>query len=261
MGVIDVTYYTDPACPWSWAAEPAVRRVISEFGDQVAITYVMGGVCRRFEHPEERVLQTLDAVAASGMPMDARIWLEGAPRSTHPAGLAVKAAAEQGVDGAYLRLAREAILCERRAMDTPPALLELARRVEGLDATRFAIDLESSAIVEAFGADLERARAAAPPATGSPRTSCPTFDVGEARVHGSAVGPLREAVLAAGAQSRPLPGVEEALGRFGRMATAEVAAVCDLAPARAAVELARLAGELRVRPEPVAGAGALWSLA
>jgi predicted DsbA family dithiol-disulfide isomerase len=36
-------YYTDPACPWSWAAEPCLRRIEAEFGDGVSITYVMAG--------------------------------------------------------------------------------------------------------------------------------------------------------------------------------------------------------------------------
>jgi protein-disulfide isomerase-like protein with CxxC motif len=39
-------YYTDPACPWSWAAEPCLRRIEAEFGDGVSITYVMGGLAR-----------------------------------------------------------------------------------------------------------------------------------------------------------------------------------------------------------------------
>ena len=46
---LHVLYYTDPACPWSWAAEPALRRLQAEFGDDVRITYVMGGLAREFE--------------------------------------------------------------------------------------------------------------------------------------------------------------------------------------------------------------------
>ncbi len=54
MTAVQVTYYTDPACPWSWAAEPALRRLLSEFGDEVAITYVMGGLAREFRKPATR---------------------------------------------------------------------------------------------------------------------------------------------------------------------------------------------------------------
>jgi hypothetical protein len=54
--------------------------------------------------------------------------------------------------------------------------------------------------------------------------------------------------------------VEDALRRFGSMATAEVAAVCDLPGPRAPAELWRLALDWRVRAERV-GTDYLWSLA
>ncbi|HEV2076098.1 MAG TPA: hypothetical protein VGR10_07640, partial [Thermoleophilaceae bacterium] len=56
------------------------------------------------------------------------------------------------------------------------------------------------------------------------------------------------------------PGVIDALRRFGRMATREVEAVCDLPEPRAAAELWRLASEWRVRPLRVL-TGHLWELA
>ena len=48
MAVVHVVYFTDPACPWSWAAEPAVRRLQVEFAEEVSITYVMGGLARDY---------------------------------------------------------------------------------------------------------------------------------------------------------------------------------------------------------------------
>ena len=73
---------------------------------------------------------------------------------------------------------------------------------------------------------------------------------------------LREAALAAGAEPAGdgHPGIEDALRRFGPMATPEVAAVCDLPGPRAPAELWRLALEWRVRPRRVLG-GELWELA
>ena len=56
------------------------------------------------------------------------------------------------------------------------------------------------------------------------------------------------------------PSVEAALERFGRMATPEVSAVCDLPEVRAEAELWRLAGEWRVRPVRVLS-GRLWERA
>lgn len=240
-----------------------MRRLSSEFGDSVAITYVMGGLARRFEDPVAALTDVLDASTASGMPADPRLWLGHPPTSSYPACLAVKAAAEQGCDGAYLRALREGWMCERRKLDTTDALTDAAHRVDGLDVRRFAVDLGSNAIVEAFGADLERARSAAPderPDAG--RVPLPSFEAGEGGLYGDATWEqLRALVRAAGAelQAGAAPSVEEALRRFGRMATPEVAAVCDLAGPRAEAELWRLATEWRVTPARYP-TGELWSL-
>jgi predicted DsbA family dithiol-disulfide isomerase len=262
MPPIRVSYYTDPACPWSWAAEPALRALQALFGADLRITYVMGGLAREFRRPAETARHVLDAAAASGMPADARLWLDHPPSSSYPACLAVKAAAEQRLDGAYLRAVREGLMVRRLKLDGPDALTDVARRVPGLDVARFAIDLRSNAIVEAFGADLDRAREAALP--GAPRVAFPSFrmvgeDGAEQWVRDRwEPAALREAAVAAGGVAAAAPGVEEALGRFGALATAEVAAACDLPGPRAPAELWRLASEWRVRPERVLG-GELWT--
>ena len=150
----------------------------------------------------------LDAAAASDMPTDPRLWLDAPPVSSYPACQAVKAAADQGLDEPYLRVVREGLMVDRVKLDNADALIGAARRVPGLDVERFAIDLHSAAIVEAFGADMERARAAA--REGERRVPFPSFAVrgedGEA-VHWvyDSVDPeqLRAAALAAGAASRP----------------------------------------------------------
>jgi predicted DsbA family dithiol-disulfide isomerase len=248
--VLHVVYYTDPLCPWSWAAEPELRRLEVEFSDQVAFTYVMVGMARETD-PAQLLAETLDAAAQSGMPADARIWLEGAPRSSHPACLAVKAASEQGRDGPYLRRLREGLMTRRERIDNPDAFLAAARDVGGLDVARLDVDMRSNAMVELFGADRDRAVAAC----GDDRPSLPSFALDD----GPPLGPdrLREALLAAGAEPGPLPGPEAALRRFGAMAPAEVAAVCGLPAVRASMELWRLAGEFRVRLRPGAF-GELW---
>jgi putative protein-disulfide isomerase len=251
--VIHASYYTDPACPRSWALEPVMRRLRFQFGDQVRITYVLGGLAREFGSADALVSQWLDVAETSGMPVDPRLWLSSPPRSSHPACMAVKAASEQGGEEDYLRRLREGLACERRKLDHREAFVGEARAVPGLDVDRFEIDLGSHAILEAFGADLERARG----------LELPTVDFGERRVSG--VQPYeayRDAALAAGAEptGEGPPRVEEALGRFGRMATPEVAAVCDLPGPRAAAELWRLAAEWRVRPERRL-TGELWTLA
>jgi predicted DsbA family dithiol-disulfide isomerase len=262
---VEVTYVTDPADPWSWAAEPALRRLEVEFGGEVGITYVMGGLARQVDDPATLARRALDASAASGMPVDVRLWLDRPPASTYPACLAVKAAAEQGRDGAVLRALREGFMVDRRRQDSADALLAAVREVPGLDLARFEVDLRSNAIVEAFGADLDVARSGGPDGAALP---LPSWRVrgerGEAVVEAAdaaAVGPLRDAVLRAGAAPQgALPGAEEVVRRFGRVATPEVAAACDLPGPRAAGELWALALQWRVRPERVLG-GELWVVA
>jgi putative protein-disulfide isomerase len=251
---VHVTYYTDPASPASWAAEPALRRVLARFGDGVAISYVMGGLARRIDDPLGMLRKVLDVAAESAMPVDPRLWLEHPPASSYPVCLAVKAAAEQGLDGPYLRRAREGLMCERRKLDNADALVDLARTVDGIDLARFAIDVASNAIVESFGADLERTREA------GAAHPLPFVEVeGAAGLH--ALAELERLVEQAGAAPAGAPpGVEAALRRFGRMATPEVAAVCELPGPLAAAQLWQLAAEWKVRPQR-AVAGELWQAA
>jgi predicted DsbA family dithiol-disulfide isomerase len=284
-----VRYFTDPACSASWMAEPVLRRLQVEFGDQVSFTYVMGGLARDYTQGYEDaeagiggsrgvypglVAHWLTRAEEGRMPIDPRLWIEAPIASTYPACMAVKAAAEQAADGGggYLRGLREGLMCFRRKLDTTEALVEEARRAR-LDVERFRIDLGSHAIVEAFAADLEETREIPPEArerggakagqTGE-RLTLPTMafvsEDGERRwVFGlEPYEAYREAAEAAGAAASGGPlGVPEALRRFGRLATTEIEAVCDLPAPRAEAELWRLAAEWKARPVRVL-TGYLW---
>jgi hypothetical protein len=203
------------------------------------------------------------------MPVDPRVWLADPPRSSHPACLAVKAAAEQGDPAPYLRRLREALQCRRRKLDTADALLASAREVPGMDVERLRLGLASHGVLEAFAADLDRCGAVPAehhsPGTGRAKLPSLEFRGSDGVVHGvygpSDYGKLRAAAVAAGATPTPDPlPIEDALRRFGTMSTAEVAAVCDLPGPRAPAELWQLALEWRVKPEHL-GTGHLWSLA
>ena len=246
-----------------------------EFGDELEITYVMGGLAREFEEDlSSLVIEWLDHAAESGMPFDPRVWHHDGVRSTYPACIAFRAAAEQGPDAAsrYLRVLREGFMCHGRKLDGPEALVAEARRA-GLDSQRFRIDLESNAILEAFGSDLEEtrtipdaAREAGLATEGShgsnvERLAFPAlrFDPGRGRRRGALGGrrPFLRRVARGGDRSgrgaldAPRPDVAAALQRFGSMATAELEAVCDLPGPRAGAEVWRLASEWRARRVPV----------
>src|SRR5204862_1526713 len=245
---VEVRYYTDPACSWSWGSEPKLRRLMWEFGDQVRFSWVMGGLARSYgsDHYWEQTADWLDVAAESGMPVDARLWSQNPIDSTYPACQAVKAAAEQGSEAAYryLRTLREGIMFERRKLDHADSLIDAAGRA-GIDRQRCEVDLRSHAITEAFGADLEEVRD--PPqeardadaihrgSKGRERISFPSalFIAEDGSRHGvwgsESVDPakLREAALVAGAERVNDGDLEplDAINRFGRCATRELEAL------------------------------------
>jgi predicted DsbA family dithiol-disulfide isomerase len=286
-----VRFYSDPACPWSWAAEPALRRLLWEFEGELEIIWVMGGLARRYgrDYRDEEgrigegpgcfadlISHWLDVAVASEMPMDPRIWTEAPLSSTYPACQAVKAACEQGWEAGYryLRQVREGIMFERRKLDHPAALLAAAGPAH-LDRRRFEIDLFSEAITEAFAADLDEVRDVSPEAReagavrrteGKERVAFPSaLFIGEdgsrhgvwgtARSHPA----LREAALAAGA--RPVNEGElaalEAIRRFGRCATRELEVLCERARPVVEAELWALARDWKLKPV-AALTGTLW---
>ena len=208
------------------------------------------------------------------MPVDARLWLAAPPRSSHPACLAVKAAAEQGDPrGSYLRRLREGLLCRRRKLDTADALIEEARAVPGLDVERLRLGLASHGVLEAFAADLDRCGAVSPEhySSGSDRVKLPSLEFvgrrsGRAR---ASTARLITSALRRGGRGRRGGGVGRlgaALGGRGFAALridghARGGRWCAICPGpRAPAELWRLALEWRVRAERL-GTGYLWSLA
>ena len=246
-----------------------------EFGAALEITYVMGGLAREFEEDlSALVIQWLDDAAESGMPLDPRVWHTDGVRSTYPACIAFRAAAEQGPELAtrYLRVLREGFMCQGRKLDGAEALVAEARRA-GLDSQRFRIDLGSNAVLEAFGSDLEEtrtipdaAREAGLATEGSHGSNVerlafpalrliPEGDGAEERWVGGdhSYDAWRAAATAAGATplDGPRPDVAAALQRFRSMATVELEAVCDLPGPRAGAEVWRLASEWRARRIPV----------
>ena len=246
-----------------------------EFGDGLEITYVMGGLAREFEADlSSLVIEWLDDAAESGMPIDPRIWHHDGVRSTYPGLHRVQGGGGAGPGRGGALPARSA-----RGLHVPRAQARRPRgargggRRAGLDSQRFRIDLESNAILEAFGGDLEEtrtipdaAREAGLATAGShgsnvERLAFPALRLvpdedgaGERWVGGDhSYEEWRAAALAAGATplDEPRPDVAAALQRFGSMATAELEAVCDLPGPRAGAEVWRLASEWRARRVPV----------
>jgi predicted DsbA family dithiol-disulfide isomerase len=289
-----VRFYTDPACPWSWAGEPALRRLMWEFDGELEFVWVMGGLARRYgaDYSDEEggigrgpdcfadlISHWLHVAAESGMPCDPRIWTESQLSSTYPACQAVKAASEQGWEAGYryLRRLREGIMFERSKLDHMDALLGAAGPAR-IDRNRFAVDLSSHAITEAFGADLDEVRnppeearkaGAVSRTEGKERISFPSaVFVGEdGSRHGAwavarSPAALREKALAAGAKQVNEGGLGpvDAIRRFGRCATAELEVLWERPRPLVEAELWGLARDWKLKPV-WALTGTLWEAA
>jgi predicted DsbA family dithiol-disulfide isomerase len=280
MMTVQVRFYTDPACPWSWAAEPALRRLMWEFEEQLEFVWVMGGLARSYERADlfQVIAVWLTDAAAGGMPCDPRIWTENPLGSTYPACQAVKAATEQGPDAAYryLRRLREGIMFERRKLDHADALIDAAGRAR-IDRQRFEVDLRSHAITEAFGADLDEVRS--PPQEARDAGAVYTSPKGRERIsfpsalfvgedgsrHGvwgsTSAEPekLRGAALAAGAKQINDGGLEllDVIRRFGRCATRELEVLSGKPLPELEAELWTLARDWKLKPVD-ALTGTLW---
>ena len=283
MMTVQVRFYTDPACPWSWAAEPAIRRLMWEFEAELEFIWVMGGLARSYERANllDVVSQWLVDAAEGGMPCDPRIWTENPLDSTYPACQAVKAAAEQGPQAAYryLRTLREGIMFERRKLDHAEALIAAAGPA-GIDRPRFEIDLRSHAITEAFGADLEevrnppeearRAGAIHRSSKGRERISFPSaVFVGEDGSRRGVWGgdsadleKMQEAAWAAGAKRVNEGSLEplDAIRRFGRCATRELEVLAARPRPVVEAELWGLARDWKLQPV-TALTGTIWARA
>jgi putative protein-disulfide isomerase len=282
MMTVQVRFYTDPVCPWSWAAEPALRRLMWEFEDELEFVWVMGGLARSYEKADmlEVVSTWLEDAAAGGMPCDPRIWIADPLDSTYPACRAAKAAAEQGSDAAYryLRVVREGIMCERRKLDHPAELIDAAERA-GIDRQRFEAQLESDASEEAFRADLEEVRD--PPqeardadavhrsSKGYERISFPSAlyvgQSGRQGVWGSGAveqDKLRDAATEAGAKPVNDGSLEplDAIARFGRCATRELELLTERELPALEAELWALARDGKLRSTRTL-TGNLWEAA
>lgn len=260
--MVRATWFTDPACPWSWAAEPVRLRLEREAGEQVRWGVAMAGLAREFPAPAGVALEWLDAAAASGMPVDVRGWLQAPARSSHPACLAVCAAAEQGDPASYLRALRIGFAVTRRRLDSAAPFLEVAGEV-GLDIDRFKIDLGSHAILERFDAQRERGRElAAGPGPRLPALLVEAPDAGPVLVEG--IRAFNDATVALGDAGivaltpAPMP-LEQVLEQYGPAALPEVAVLCGLPGPRAAAALWQAALEWRAQPIHAGPGGALWA--
>jgi putative protein-disulfide isomerase len=168
---VEITFYTDPLCCWSWAFEPQWRRLQYEFAGQISWRYCMGGLLpgwNNFNDPTNNVSRPIQmgpvwmhAAQISGMQMNTRIWMEDPPASSYPACIAVKCAMLQSGEAGevYLRLLREAIMLHGKNIAKQQVLNEIAEALSASQPALFSIEpfyaaLQQENGLEAFRRDI-----------------------------------------------------------------------------------------------------------
>jgi len=172
--LIELIEYTDPYCTWCWGSEPTLRKIEEAYGDQIKISFKMGGLVKdmdSFSDPANGIggsswyaqvaAHWLEASTRHGMPVDEQIFFDvkDSRFSTHPANIAYKAAQFQGefIANRYLRRMREGVAAERKDIQKLDIQTELASDV-GLNTERFVADMKSGKANEAFEMDLKECR-------------------------------------------------------------------------------------------------------
>ena len=87
---VEITFYTDPLCCWSWGFEPQWRRLQYELQDQIVFRYVMTGLLASWKNfsdplysvsrPQQMGPVWMEAESVSGMLMHHKLWVERSAR-------------------------------------------------------------------------------------------------------------------------------------------------------------------------------------
>jgi predicted DsbA family dithiol-disulfide isomerase len=158
-GLLEITYYTDPLCCWSWAFEPQWRRLLYEFKGKVKYRYCMAGLLPGWDNYNDSINSVskpiqmgpvwMHAKQLSGMPIEQNIWMSDPPSSSYPACIAVKCAAFQSLraEEHFLRMLREAVMIRGENISKEEVIFNLAEKLAAIDGefkiTRFKEDIKS----------------------------------------------------------------------------------------------------------------------
>jgi len=264
---LDVTLFTDPACPFAFSAEPVRIRLRWHYGDGLRWTVRMIVLTRETGEAEKLAEGAPTLQRVHGMPIDPRPYPR--PASSEPACRAFVAAREHAPERAEALLRRLRVRVMTGGLVDDPELIAAAARDAGLDPGELARWTAGDAVGRALEADAAAARDPLPAARaldhklggppGERRYTAPSYVIGDAVVPGFNPVEAYETVIAnldPALPRRPRPQTAgELLGWAGMpLATAEVAAVMDTSRERAREALERAGA--RERP---AGADAYWS--
>jgi predicted DsbA family dithiol-disulfide isomerase len=171
---IDIVYYTDPLCCWSWALEPQLVRLEKEWPGKINWRYCMGGLLPFWGHyvdtynsiqrPAQMGPLWMHASEMMDVPIAHRIWVEDPPASSYPACIAVKCAELQSAEAGrlYLHFVRKAVMLYGWNIARHKVLQQVAECVAGINktfsVTQFEEDMQNDRGLEAFRKDLQEVK-------------------------------------------------------------------------------------------------------
>jgi putative protein-disulfide isomerase len=171
---VEVTFYTDPLCCWSWAMMPAWDRLLLECAPGMKVTYKMGGLLPSWKHfgdaahsisrPSQMGPEWMHAAHASGVTINSQVWVSDPPASSYPACVAVKCVQLQSetYGESFLRLLWTAVMEEGENIARNGVLIDAAWLLHDeyadFDLFRFRDDLMGDTGKEAFRKDLQEAK-------------------------------------------------------------------------------------------------------
>jgi putative protein-disulfide isomerase len=171
---VEVTFYTDPLCCWSWAMAPAWDGLVAECADAIKVSYKMGGLLPSWKHfedaahsisrPTQMGPEWMHAAHLSGVTINSQLWITDPPASSYPACIAVKCVQLQSerYGETFLKLLREEVMVGGKNIARSEVLLDTAWLLHDqycdFDLFKFRDDLMGEAGKEAFRKDLQDAK-------------------------------------------------------------------------------------------------------
>lgn len=173
-GLVRVTEFTDPACPWAWGSEPVFRLLRQSLGPRTRWRTVFGILFDEDDDPapdpdaEARWYEGFirEVTAHTGAPYAPRLhWLT---RTSLPASLAATAARSQGPVTAerVLRRLRESTFVLGTPADTMDGVRHVVLGIPGLDVDRLLREAAEPETARAVRADRAETRSPVPEVLG-----------------------------------------------------------------------------------------------
>jgi predicted DsbA family dithiol-disulfide isomerase len=165
--MIDATLYSDPACPWAYSENPALRVIEWRYGEQLKWRLVLVGLTEDTSHYEQRGYTTLGGALG-------RLWFRrhyGMPFSPAPkprlsassrACRAVVAAriAHPGSEWRAFRALQLANFNGPLVLDDDAELVDALEAVPGIEPSEVVARIDDADVVEAYDRDRRETRSA-----------------------------------------------------------------------------------------------------